>query len=498
MNRSKTRGFLEDIVAHPDDDAPRLIFADWLEDQGDSARAEFIRVQIERTSLTEWDARQVLLRLREGALLEEHGQKWKAELANLKEVSWGEFRRGFVATAIFSTFAALGENASACWAAAPIEAIEVPWPRRREPKGCFAPIAGLREVSIHASCVDHSEVSRLADAPLLSTLRVLNINRCGLGTEGFRRLIASPHLGNLTALRVPENTTGNGGVSALFDAVSLTAVEELDLSEADAYGRYGEDPIIDSGGLEALATWPGMTRVRSLTLSGNYVGQEGLRALLRSPHTIGLKELVLRGSGLTGEAMQEFDDARPELQLDVLDLGENLLRDLGAMDLATAPCLRELKVLELDRCELPLSAARRLAKAKFLGSLRRLNVDSNSFGPEGLHALLEKKPNELHTLQMVDNDLGDKGVSLLAKSPASNKLLEVNLAENGLGDRAAKALSTSEQLRNLLILRLGYTLISRPAAEALAGSPLGKRLAVLELDEVPTDDELQGDGDMPF
>ena len=41
------------IIAHPDDDTPRLIFADWLEEKGDSARAEFIRVQIDRARLPE-------------------------------------------------------------------------------------------------------------------------------------------------------------------------------------------------------------------------------------------------------------------------------------------------------------------------------------------------------------------------------------------------------------------------------------------------------------
>jgi uncharacterized protein (TIGR02996 family) len=35
------------IQAAPDDDAPRLIYADWLEEHGDAARAEFIRVQVE-------------------------------------------------------------------------------------------------------------------------------------------------------------------------------------------------------------------------------------------------------------------------------------------------------------------------------------------------------------------------------------------------------------------------------------------------------------------
>ena len=38
-------GFLADIAAHPEDDAPRLIFADWLEDHGQPERAELIRLQ---------------------------------------------------------------------------------------------------------------------------------------------------------------------------------------------------------------------------------------------------------------------------------------------------------------------------------------------------------------------------------------------------------------------------------------------------------------------
>lgn len=47
-------GFLADIIDHPDDDVPRLIYADWLEEQGEEVRAEFIRVQCElaKTPLT--------------------------------------------------------------------------------------------------------------------------------------------------------------------------------------------------------------------------------------------------------------------------------------------------------------------------------------------------------------------------------------------------------------------------------------------------------------
>jgi uncharacterized protein (TIGR02996 family) len=39
--------FMVAICAAPDDDTPRLAFADWLEEQGEAERAEFIRVQVE-------------------------------------------------------------------------------------------------------------------------------------------------------------------------------------------------------------------------------------------------------------------------------------------------------------------------------------------------------------------------------------------------------------------------------------------------------------------
>src|SRR4051794_27217534 len=38
--------FLGDIIEHPDDDAPRLVYADWLDENGNPERAEFIRAQV--------------------------------------------------------------------------------------------------------------------------------------------------------------------------------------------------------------------------------------------------------------------------------------------------------------------------------------------------------------------------------------------------------------------------------------------------------------------
>src|SRR5437868_6697241 len=43
------------ILAHPDEDTPRLVYADYLEEQGEGEYAAFIRKQIELSKVEEWD-----------------------------------------------------------------------------------------------------------------------------------------------------------------------------------------------------------------------------------------------------------------------------------------------------------------------------------------------------------------------------------------------------------------------------------------------------------
>ncbi len=48
--------FLRTIIDRPLEDGPRLVYCDWLEEQGDGDRAEFIRVQVELADLIAEDA----------------------------------------------------------------------------------------------------------------------------------------------------------------------------------------------------------------------------------------------------------------------------------------------------------------------------------------------------------------------------------------------------------------------------------------------------------
>lgn len=66
--------FLADIARNPDDRALRAVFADWLEDGPDPARAAFVRVQEELAS-ADATARPALEE-REYALLDAHRRRW--------------------------------------------------------------------------------------------------------------------------------------------------------------------------------------------------------------------------------------------------------------------------------------------------------------------------------------------------------------------------------------------------------------------------------------
>jgi uncharacterized protein (TIGR02996 family) len=61
--------FRRDIIENPDDDTPRLVYADWLDEHGQPERAEFIRVQCELARMPAGDPRRAELEARERELL---------------------------------------------------------------------------------------------------------------------------------------------------------------------------------------------------------------------------------------------------------------------------------------------------------------------------------------------------------------------------------------------------------------------------------------------
>src|SRR5688500_5164372 len=96
--------FLRTIVANPDDDAPRLVYADWLDETevpANADRAEFIRLQCRLAVLPADDPERPRLVKREKALLKTYAKKWARPF---RDLIWGwAFGRGFIEGAVVAT-----------------------------------------------------------------------------------------------------------------------------------------------------------------------------------------------------------------------------------------------------------------------------------------------------------------------------------------------------------------------------------------------------------
>ena len=93
---AKKHAFLATIRERPDDDGPRLIYADYLDERGD-CRGDFIRIQCALAKLDEEDPRREEWEKREHFLLEANRHLWTAPFRGLTNAE--EFRAaGFVET----------------------------------------------------------------------------------------------------------------------------------------------------------------------------------------------------------------------------------------------------------------------------------------------------------------------------------------------------------------------------------------------------------------
>ena len=203
---SAALGFLEDIKRHPDDDAPRLIFADWLDEHGDP-RGELIRVQCALDRLPAGDARRDALLRRERDLLLAHAQAWLGPLA-LAGGRWS-FRRGLLCLEMDAgeggvrRLAAPARSEAYRW----VESVRVSGLRPRSLAALVASplLDGPTALDLSNTPLGPGAGATLAEAPALARLTRLHLWNTLLGDEGARALAASPNLGGLTRLDMMAN-----------------------------------------------------------------------------------------------------------------------------------------------------------------------------------------------------------------------------------------------------------------------------------------------------
>jgi len=223
-------GFMHAIIERPDDETPRLVYADWLDENGQPERAEFIRIQCELAKMMPDDRLYTGLQLRQRKLFAEHSPYWLGKLRG--PFGLKDFQRGFLArvrlhaqsfVAHANTLFRLGPIRDVSLTGVGMHVILIassPYLQRLERLDLKGGKTGLRDWGVGCLC-------RSAN---LARLSHLDLGNNGIGDEGASLIAGSSALGGLTQLRLSGNHIGDEGLSSLAGSEYLHALTMIDLS----------------------------------------------------------------------------------------------------------------------------------------------------------------------------------------------------------------------------------------------------------------------------
>lgn len=272
--------FIEAIQAEPDDDVPRLIFADFLEDQGDP-QAELIRVQLRLRDPNVQLSLDELGRMarRRSELLRHFDREWVEPLKRLGALGV-EIRRGFVDELRISA-ADFVRNATEILALAP----------------------GLRLLNLRRA---GTRISEVVETPEMHRIRYLDLRVAELSRVDLYRLSQAESLRQLTGLNLHGNHLGDEGL------LTLGAVASFRLRDLN----YGGNRVGDAG-VTSIISSKTFENLRSLVLWSNSITPEGVLRLAgwEGLRNLRLLDLSYNGGGLIAGRLKKSEFWNPECQL---------------------------------------------------------------------------------------------------------------------------------------------------------------------------------------
>jgi uncharacterized protein (TIGR02996 family) len=350
---SDEKALLAAVWAEPHDDTPRLAYADWCAENGDEARAEFIRVQCELARLDEWgeSPRKDELLQREQVLWKKHGKVWRAGLPSPLKV--GLFRRGF------------------------------PNPSQQTVKGTqFLKYPGSKLDaaplwSFNLRGITSALLSEIARSPVLGRTEQIMFWRplARITPESVEELVGSPNAGNLTTLWLMRLEVEDTGVLAFVRSAGLPHLTAL----------YVGGNRLTNRAVQELGEWPGAERLQDLMLDDNALGDESMEVLATGPLGLGLKSLLIGGNpGITTAGLIRLIESPAADSLAVLNVvGSEAVTPEFAEALAASPRSRALRQLVLSDTRLGDRGVAALLDSPHLQNLRFLNVSACRLRPDG-------------------------------------------------------------------------------------------------------------------
>jgi uncharacterized protein (TIGR02996 family) len=481
------------ILAHPDEDTPRLAYADHIEEQGDSARAEFIRLQCRLAAANEWDDGHTAADVRCRRLLAEHPE-WHKELGFGDPNCWsGEprFRRGFMEHTGFSPDW-FRSNFESMFRKIPLRSTALrvgPNELSFEKFAASAAIGRLRRLTLY---LDSDALGALANVPQLAALEKLHAWVSSVDVELLRKLVESPHLRNLRSFTFRANGHHGRPPDANWRWKWLPNLRELVLGEneqSDAYPLC----ILNMGGwdmpLERLSMPAGFLDAGRIVFER--IGKGHLSTLI----DLDLEHVQVHSYVIAPLRGLE----RPRLKsLRLRKLRPSRPPNTPAKpdDLFQGPWLNDLRRLDLSGAEVDDSWLASATESPFASNLRSLDLADAGFSPDAFRVAFDPSrgwPNlqrlnlkgtqcpEDVLIGLLDNPGTSNLISLtagagqpapkflkrLAKSPASARFREFDLSVR-MDDATANALYRSPHLEGIDRLKVVKGIAGRTACNRLA------------------------------
>jgi uncharacterized protein (TIGR02996 family) len=354
------------VLADPDDDTARLVYADWLQENGQADRAEFIRAQIEAVRADPFGLQALAATRRADDLLRRHGREWTRHLEG-GFAEYPRFERGFVAHLSVEP-RGFAPRADALLDAEPVQALTL------------YRFAGVGE--------------RVSFEPLFELPRLRQLRRLGLSSmlftdpdaDEYALLSGCPHLANLRDLSLGRNPVPPAWLSAVLTGEKFPELAGLDLAEVTHLGPCLTESLPGANHRE----------LKRLDLTGvRFNTSEMLKHVLESRCLKRAEELRLGctpRAGAFGPLFHlDLSWVIPWERLVVLDLAGQQLGNEGVREITAHKGAAALRWLGLRDNHLGPDAVRYLADSKYL-ALNYLDVRGHEFSPRDLAALHHRFP----------------------------------------------------------------------------------------------------------
>jgi uncharacterized protein (TIGR02996 family) len=456
------------IVAAPEDDTPRLVYADWLDEHDRPEEAEFIRLgcaleaqRPDHPDYPDWEQRHEELK----SWLGTHEPRSAPRLAGGLALDdgpawWQNSRRGFPRYLDYERTGWSGRRSMRALAAALEKAFDL-----------------LPTRWLVVRFLTTAQLDELLRQPVVERLEVLTLQ---LATdaepqdEACRLIAACGRLRGLKGL-LPAFDIGTAGAEALARSDNLTRLEWLDWSFSQ----------LSPEGMRTLAAAPWFRNLKALGFDYG-LAEDAFLELCRAEPLPRLHDLNLSNNDFSFRAWEAFSRsaAFPAVARLVLD-HTSLAAD--ATRLFQAPWFRPA-YLSLNSCQIGDEEVAALAATPAAESLRSLRLRNNRLGARAALAIGQcRRLARLRHLQLSDNPLGSKGLLALARNPALRGLTALELDESWpvrgrLSDNFFREFLGRLDLPGLRHLALGSRPVGAEAARLLAGEKF-RALRRLDLSE---------------